>query len=182
MSGVFKWYAVYTKPRWEKKVAELLTRQQVENYCPLNKVWRQWSDRKKLVHEPLFKSYVFVRIGKADKTKVREIFGILNFLNWLGKPAVIRDEEIELIKQFLNDHENVQAQKCSVKVNDTVRITSGPFSLQKGNVLEVRNNAIKVYLPSLGYQMIAEIRKTNIEVVTSTDQKVDLTKKVKTGK
>jgi transcription antitermination factor NusG len=87
-----------------------------------------------------------------------------------------------LIKQFLNDHENVQAQKCSVKVNDTVRITSGPFSLQKGNVLEVRNNAIKVYLPSLGYQMIAEIRKTNIEVVTSTDQKVDLTKKVKTGK
>src|ERR1700712_1072577 len=165
MNPVHKWHAVYTKPRWEKKVAELLTKQQIENYCPLNKVWRQWSDRKKLVHEPLFKSYVFVRIAESEQWKVREIFGILNFLNWLGKPAVIRDEEIDLIKQFLNDHENVQTQKCAIKVNDTVRITSGPFSFQKGNVLEVRSNAIKVFLPSLGYQMIAEIKKTNIEVL-----------------
>ena len=172
MNPVFKWHAVYTKPRWEKKVAELLTKQQIENYCPLNKVWSQWSDRKKLVHEPLFKSYVFVRIEENEQWRVREVFGILNFLNWLGKPAVIRDEEIDLIKQFLNDHENVQTQKCAIKVNDTVRITSGPFSFQKGNVLEVRNNAIKVFLPSLGYQMIAEIKKTNIEVVDkdSTDQ------------
>lgn len=172
MNPVYKWHAVYTKPRWEKKVAGLLTKQQIENYCPLNKVWRQWSDRKKLVLEPLFKSYVFVRTEEADQWKVREIYGILNFLNWLGKPAVIHDEEIALIKQFLNDHENVQTQKCVIKVNDTVRITSGPFSFQKGNVLEVRNNAIKVFLPSLGYQMIAEIKKTSIEVVNKerTDQ------------
>jgi hypothetical protein len=49
-----KWYAVYTRPRWEKKVAEILTDKKIENYCPLNKVVRQWSDRKKIVHEPLF--------------------------------------------------------------------------------------------------------------------------------
>jgi transcription antitermination factor NusG len=165
MNPVFKWYAVYTKPRWEKKVAEFLTKQEIENYCPLNKVWRQWSDRKKLVHEPLFKSYVFVRIEEADQRKVREVFGILNFLTWLGKPAVIRDEEINLIRQFLNEHENIKTQKCDIKINDTVRITSGPFSFQKGNVVEVRNNAIKVFLPSLGYEMIAEIRTTHMEVV-----------------
>jgi transcription antitermination factor NusG len=165
MSYVYKWHAVYTKPRWEKKVAELLTRNQIENYCPLNKVLRQWSDRKKIVHEPLFKSYVFVRIEESGYGKVREIYGILNFLNWLGKPAVIRDEEIQLIKQFLNDHDNVHTQRCAIKVNDTVRITSGPFSFQKGNVTEVRNNAIKVFLPSLGYQMIAEINNTQMEVV-----------------
>ena len=169
MNSVLKWHAVYTKPRWEKKVAELLTKQQIENYCPLNKVWRQWSDRKKLVYEPLFKSYVFVRIEETDQSKIREVFGILNFLNWLGKPAVIRNEEIELIKQFLNDHENIQTQKCAIKVNDTVQITSGPFSFHKGNVLEVRNNAIKIFLPSLGYQMIAEIKKTNVEVVDKTN-------------
>ena len=169
MNSVRKWHAVYTKPRWEKKVAELLTKQQIENYCPLNKVWRQWSDRKKLVYEPLFKSYVFVRIEETDQSKIREVFGILNFLNWLGKPAVIRNEEIELIKQFLNDHENIQTQKCAIKVNDTVQITSGPFSFHKGNVLEVRNNAIKIFLPSLGYQMIAEIKKTNVEVVDKTN-------------
>ncbi|MBP1652940.1 MAG: NusG antitermination factor, partial [Bacteroidetes bacterium] len=66
------WYAVYTKPRWEKKVAESLIRKQVETYCPINRVTHQWSDRKKVVEEPLFKSYVFVRIPDTMKTTVRE--------------------------------------------------------------------------------------------------------------
>ncbi|HMJ47328.1 MAG TPA: transcription termination/antitermination NusG family protein, partial [Ferruginibacter sp.] len=54
-----KWYVVYTRPRWEKKVAATLDERGVENYCPLNRVNRQWSDRKKVVLEPLFKGYVF---------------------------------------------------------------------------------------------------------------------------
>jgi len=162
---VLNWYAVYTKPRWEKKVAELLNGRQIENYCPLNKVRRQWSDRKKVVLEPLFKSYVFVRVAEGDYLKVKEVNGILNFVNWLGKPAVIREDEISLIKQFLNDHESVQLQKCEVKVNDTVRIRRGLFSLHEGNVVEVGSNIIKVVLPSLGFQMVAQVSKTNIELV-----------------
>ena len=62
-----QWYALYTKPRWEKKVAGLLDDQGIENYCPINKVTRQWSDRKKVVLEPMFKGYVFVKIGEAGK-------------------------------------------------------------------------------------------------------------------
>ena len=159
------WYALYTKPRWEKKVAQLLRDKQIENYCPLNKVTRQWSDRKKVVLEPLFKSYVFVRVPSADHLKVKEVNGILSFVNWLGKPAVIREDEITLIKQFLNEHESVQLQKCEVKVNDTVRIRRGLFSLHEGNVVEVGSNLIKVVLPSLGFQMVAQVSKTNIELV-----------------
>ena len=162
---MLNWYAVYTKPRWEKKVAALLKERQIENYCPLNKVRRQWSDRKKIVLEPLFKSYVFVRVAYNDQLKVKEVNGILNFVNWLGKPAVIREDEINLIKQFLNEHESVQVQKCEVKVNDTVRIRRGLFSLHEGNVVEVGSNLIKVVLPSLGFQMVAQVSKTNIELV-----------------
>ena len=65
------WYAVYTKPRWEKKVAGLLERKGIESYCPLNKVQRQWSDRKKIVMEPLFQSYVFVHVGAGEHLGVR---------------------------------------------------------------------------------------------------------------
>ena len=54
MSTEKKWYAVYTRPKWEKKVAELLSRKRIENYCPLNKSIKQWSDRKKTIFEPLF--------------------------------------------------------------------------------------------------------------------------------
>ena len=74
------WFAVYTKPRWEKKVARLLDEQGIENYCPLNKVVKQWSDRKKVVLEPLFKSYVFVRVAEEQKWELKKINGILNFI------------------------------------------------------------------------------------------------------
>ena len=160
------WYAVYTKPRWEKKVAELLSRKKIENYCPLNRVHRQWSDRKKIVLEPLFKSYVFVRISDNGQLAVRQTDGILNFVYWLGKPAVVRNEEIDMIKRFLNEHENVKLEKSMVNLNDKVRILNGPLMLQEGNVMEIKHKTVKVLLPSLGYSMVAEIEKANLEKIS----------------
>ncbi|MEJ7768089.1 MAG: UpxY family transcription antiterminator [Chitinophagaceae bacterium] len=163
-----KWYAVYTKPRWEKKVADLLTRKQIENYCPLNKVQRQWSDRKKIVMEPLFQSYVFVKTTLATQTAVRETAGVLNFVYWLQKPAVIRQEEIDVIRRFMNEYQSVQLEKSTVNLNDKVRIIGGPLMLREGNVLEVKNKTVKVLLPSLGYTLVAEIEKANLEKVSIT--------------
>jgi len=79
------WYALYTKPRWEKKVADLLSKRKIVNYCPLNKVQKQWSDRKKIVLEPLFRSYVFVRISESRQPEIRQIDGVVNFRStgWL---------------------------------------------------------------------------------------------------
>jgi transcription antitermination factor NusG len=90
-----KWYAIYTKPRWEKKVARLLQENGIESYCPLNKVQRKWSDRVKVVEEPLFKSYVFVRVNEEEKTPVRMTNGVVNYVYWQGKPALVKDKEIE---------------------------------------------------------------------------------------
>ena len=80
-----KWYAVYTKPRWEKKVASLLARKDIEQYCPVNKVVRQWSDRRKMVEEPLFKLYVFIRVKESDFVTVKQTDGVVKMLYWLGK-------------------------------------------------------------------------------------------------
>ncbi len=88
------WYAIKTRPRWEKKVVILLNEKRIENYCPLNKVSHQWSDRKKIVMEPVFKSYVFVKIEEERKWDIKKINGVLNYVYWLGKPARIREEEI----------------------------------------------------------------------------------------
>jgi transcription antitermination factor NusG len=161
----FKWYALYTKSRWEKKVADLLTRRKIENYCPLNRVQRQWSDRKKVVLEPLFRSYVFVRIPEKMQNAVREIEGVINLVHWLGKPAVIRDAEIEVVKRFMNDYENVQIEKTEVKLNDNIVITTGPLLYREGNVVDVRHKSIKVRLSSLGYSLIAEVDKAHIEKI-----------------
>jgi len=159
------WYAIYTKPRWEKKVASLLARKNIESYCPLNKVQRQWSDRKKIVMEPLFQSYVFVNVSNLEQTLVRETSGVLNFVYWLQKPAVIREEEIEVIKRFLNEYHHVQVEKSIVNLNDKVRIIGGPLMMREGNVLEVKNKTVKVLLPTMGYTLVAEIEKINLEKV-----------------
>lgn len=164
-----KWYAVYTKPRWEKKVSDLLSKENIENYCPLNTVIRKWSDRKKKVSEPLFTSYVFVRLNEQNHYNVKKINGIINFVYWLSKPAVIKDREIEAIRQFLNEHQNVRLEKTNVNVNDMVRIISGPLMEYQGNVISVKSNTVKIVLPSLGYLMVAEIEKKNIEIVNAGD-------------
>src|SRR3954462_4857025 len=106
-----RWYAIYTRPRWEKKVNTLLSEKKIESYCPLNKVRRKWSDRIKTVEEPLFKSYVFVKIDDAERSNVRMTNGVVNFVYWNGKPAVIREKEIQTIKRFLNEYEQVEVVK-----------------------------------------------------------------------
>ncbi|MFN2439538.1 MAG: UpxY family transcription antiterminator [Chitinophagaceae bacterium] len=162
-----QWYAVYTKPRWEKKVAELLTKKKIENYCPLNKVKKQWADRKKLVFEPLFTSYVFVKVSEMEHLQVRQTAGIINLVYWLGKPAVIRDVEIDIIQRFLSEHSNVQIERTKVNVNDIVRVISGPLMEHEGHVVAVKNKTVKIILPSLGYIMMAEVEARNVELIAS---------------
>lgn len=162
MSSPKKWYAIYTKPKWEKRVDLLLQNQGIESYCPLNKVCRQWSDRKKIVLEPLFISYVFVYMSETMCHSIKQVDGVINLVYWLGKPAIIRDEEIQAIKDFLDTYENVQLEKAKISVNDTVKIISGAFMDMEGRVVQVMNNTIKVILPSLGCAMVAPVTKVSI--------------------
>jgi transcription antitermination factor NusG len=157
-----KWYAIYTKPRWEKKVHNLLIEKGVDSYCPLNRVPRKWSDRIKVVEEPLFKSYVFVRVEESQRTDVRMVNGVVNFVYWNGKPALIRDREIDAIKRFLNEHTDVQVIAADLKPEDTVLITAGPLMNKEGAVVEVKNKVAKVLIESLGFILVASIDKTKL--------------------
>jgi len=162
-----KWYALCTRPRREKKVAEILARKKIENYCPLNKVVHQWSDRKKVLLEPLFTSYVFVRTTEKLLPDIRKVNGIINFVYWLSKPAIIRNEEIDCIKNFLNEHNNVHLEKTPIGINDIVRVTKGALMEYEGNVIAVKNKTVKIILPSLGYMMIAEVEKTSVKLISN---------------
>ena len=134
----------------------------LECYCPLNKVRRKWSDRVKLVEEPLFKSYVFVKISDDERSAVRMTPGAINFVYWNGKPAVIKEKEIIAIKRFLNEYENVQVQPVDIKVNQRVRITNGTLMDQEGKVLDIRHKTVKIAIDSLGYILIAHIDRSKL--------------------
>jgi transcription antitermination factor NusG len=162
-----KWLAVYTRPRWEKKVNQLLKEKGVESYCPLNKVRRKWSDRVKIIEEPLFKSYVFVKVNDQDRSAVRMTSGAINFVYWDGKPAVIKDKEITAIKRFLDEYENVEARPVELKVNQRVRITNGTLMDQEGRVLDLRHKTARIAIDSLGYILIAYIDRTKLTSAAS---------------
>ena len=166
LSNQLNWYAVYTKPRWEKKVAKLLDEKGIENYCPLNKVVKQWSDRKKVVMEPIFKSYVFVRVEDKEKFELKNISGILNFVYWLGKPAIVRDEDIDTIRKFLNEFGEVTVSEIDqLKVNAKVRVKQGIMMNYQGLLVEVMGNKVKVRIESMGIYLFAQFDKKNLELL-----------------
>ena len=144
----------------------LLTEKKIESYCPLNKVRKKWSDRIKTVEEPLFKSYVFARVNEEEQPKVRLTAGVMNFVYWNGKPAIIPAKEIETIRKFLNEYENVLAEPIQLKQDGRVTIRQGLFMDHEAKILKIEGNRVKVVIESIGYSLIASIDKKNLSTLT----------------
>lgn len=144
------WYVVYTKPKWEKKVAEKLNQIGIECYCPLVTQVKQWSDRKKKIEVPLFNSYVFVHLEEIDRNSVFQIAGAVRYLFWLGKPAIVKDQEIESIKTSLNSANISEISVSTIKAGDRITLESGAFANQNAIVQEVSNNHYILVLETLG--------------------------------
>lgn len=106
------WLVIKTRPRWEKKVAKLLTDKGVEVCCPLVKQQRQWSDRVKTLDLPLLPSLLFVRIAGEQRTEVRLTEGVVNFVYNNGKPVVLKEKLLQQIQQFQQEHHQVAAVKA----------------------------------------------------------------------
>ena len=168
MSEEKQWYAVYTQPRWEKKVSLQVEKKGIEVYCPQTKVRRKWSDRYKVIEEPLFKSYVFVKITEDEKSRIRLTDGVVNFVYWLGKPAIIKEAEIEIIKKFLSEYSEVTARAVAIEVGKKVRVKTGVLMDHEGVVVRTYNNRIYVVLESLGYELTAQFEKHNLEPLQSS--------------
>lgn len=161
MDIVKNWYVVYTKPKWEKKVAEQLKEKGVECYCPLIIQVKQWSDRKKKVEVPLFNSYVFVQIEESNRNDVFLSTGVVRYLFWLGKPAIVRDEEIQTIKKWLDGSQVNEITIEQYQVGDRVKVASGPFSSQEAIIQEVNKTHFVLVLESLGCVLKMNLKGVN---------------------
>ena len=147
------WFVVYTKPRQEKKVANELNKIGIESYCPTKLVERQWSDRKKKIETPLFTSYCFVNLTENDRNKVFQVPGVIRYLFWLKKPAIVRDEEIIEIKRWLNDYDHNLIEAKVFQNNDRLIIKSGLFVDTEATVLKQNRNQLVLQLESLGFNL-----------------------------
>ena len=144
------WYVLYTKPKAEIKVAKTLRQIEIDVYCPTITEIHQWTDRKKKVQVPFFRSYVFVRLREKDRSKVFGVSGVIKYLYWLGKPALVRDVEIEMIQDWLKGDEVDEVAVTNLSPGDRLVINSGAFKNEKAIIKEIGPRRIKLILLSLG--------------------------------
>lgn len=147
-----KWFVVYTRPQQELKVARELSVMGITNYCPTITLIKQYSDRKKKVTKPLLSSYVMVQLEEKERNKVFASSGIVRYLFFLGKPAVVPAPQINLMHDHLNGVYS-DFKVTTLSVGDSHTISQGPFSGLSGRVVETDNTKVKLELVSLGMRI-----------------------------
>ncbi len=150
---MLNWYALYTKPRKEQKVAQQLEELGFVVYLPLKVEVKQWSDRKKKVISPLFSSYVFIQIEESKRSDVFVIDGVLNYVFWLGKPAVIRNNEIELMRHEI-EKPNREVFVERLTPGEQIKLKEGVFKGQEAFVEYISNQKAHLFLPHLGIKLV----------------------------
>src|SRR5690554_1982699 len=160
-----KWFVIYVKSRAEKKVAIRLENQGFTVFCPTKIERRQWSDRIKKVEVPYFRSYVFVLCTEKEMPTVLETPGVVRRLFWLGRPAVIRAEEMAEVQQFFNENANRNIVYESFAVGEEVQIQKGALRNRKAVVLINDKTTVTLSLPALGAVFKVTLSKENIEKI-----------------
>ena len=143
------WNVIYTKSRSEKKVEERLKNIGIEAYCPVRTEVKFWSDRKKSILVPVLPSMVLVKIEKNKRNQVFDIPGVVRYMFWLKKHAVVRDSEVDSLKLLLKSNNIIEQNVASYNVGDEIKISS--LEDQLGIIKKISKNQIWVILKQLGY-------------------------------
>jgi len=166
MDDSAKWYAVYTRSRNEKKVAERLVNEGIEAYVPLRKVLHQWSDRKKWVEEPLIRSYVFVKILPEQYYDVLNTPGAVRYVFFSGKAATIPDRQIEILKIITGSNTDAIAIPGKIKPGTPVKVIAGALLGLTGEMIRKsgKNNVV-VRIDHLEQVLMLTITPALLEIV-----------------
>lgn len=167
------WYALYVRSRAEKKVVTQLEDIGVEVFLPLITRIKQWSDRKKKVEEPLFKSYVFVHSTAKQHIPILNVYGVLKFVTFEHEAVVVPDNQIVAIKRYIDDFDEKgrELTNAELQVGDMVRITNGPMQGLIGRLQSVKDKRqLIVYIDAVGQYLLISIPRAKVERVRETTQ------------
>ncbi len=163
----YKWYPIYTRSRAEKKTQIALEDKNISTYLPLIKVEKQWSDRKKVVEEPLLKSYLFVYISAKEYAEVLMTYGVSRFIFFSGKIASIPAKQLEDLKLLLANSTDLEVHQLAISPGEKVLIKAGPFKGILAELVSLKHNQkIVLRLQNLGYAIEINTSMAYIEVLT----------------
>jgi len=169
---IYAWYAVYTKPNAEKKITTYLNEKEIENYLPLKKTLRKWSDRKKWIEEPVFRCYLFVKVSHKEFFKVLEVPGIVKYVSFGGEPQRIPENQIENIKILVGQQEReIFLSHENIKKGKKAEVLFGPFKGMQGEVVKIYGNSrIVLRIDALGCNLYANIMRDELRAITKKIQ------------
>ncbi len=161
-----KWYAIYTRSRFEKKVYNDLLKSKLNAFLPMVKEYHVWSDRVKAVMVPLLPSYVFVNFRQADVRRLTFFSGVVRVISFEGKPCEIREEEIRLLESIVKHGFQVQNTTMNCAVGDLVRIVRGPMKGWEGRVEILKGQSRVVFqIESIRQAISVEVGVGDLERV-----------------
>ena len=163
-----KWFAIYVKSRNEKKVFKTLDDIGVESFLPLITKMKQWSDRRKKVEEPLFRSYLFVCIPLSDYYKVLNVSGVVKFICFEKKPVEVPENQIIAIKKYISDTDlhDVDYENIDFKEGELVRIKSGQMKDLVGRFVKINGkHRVVIDIEAVGQSLPINIARSNVEAV-----------------
>jgi len=165
---ITSWHVLYTCPHMEKKISKDLEYFSIPNYLPLTKVQRQWSDRKKIVELPLFPNYVFVQLPVKSLYTALQIPGVVKYVSFDGKPAVVAASVIANMQQMVASGKEVMAEDRMFARGERVQVLNGPLEGITGVVKEVRGKQrLFLQLETLQQALSVEIDGSRVELIPS---------------
>jgi transcription antitermination factor NusG len=163
-----RWFAVYTTPRHEKRVAQHFGAREVDCYLPLYQSQRRWNDGSKVELDlPLFPGYVFVRIGRKERSRVLQVPGVLSLVTGTGgDPAPLEDAEVEALRAGLC--ERPAQPHPLLRVGQKARIRSGALAGMQGVIVRLKGSLRVVLTLELIMQSIAvEVSEADLELLAA---------------
>jgi transcription antitermination factor NusG len=166
---VYKWYVIYTRTNQEKRIYENLKNEKIECFLPLRKILRQWSDRKKWIEEPLFKSYIFVNVSNKEFFNVLCIPGVIGYVCFEGKAYPVPEQQIVNIEKFVSQQEKeIVLTRERIKTGAQAEILTGPLQGVRGEIIKINNKSrILIRIESLGYCLHANVSQDEVKLLST---------------
>lgn len=162
-----KWYAVYTRPRAEKLVHNRLVEAGVETYLPLQKTFRKWSDRKKLVEKPLLSSYIFVKTNSKNFPVVFKTNGVVKFVSFEGQPVSIPQKQIDILRLLIDSNAEIEISSERFEKGDSVEVVSGALLGLTGELIKIgTHNRFVVRIDRLDQNLILKIPRAFLKKIS----------------
>lgn len=157
------WYALYTCPRHEKRVAQQIEQRHISCFLPLYRSVRRWKDRRKELQLALFPGYVFVRIAPRDRLRVLQLSGAVRFVSFNGHPAPLPDGEIEALMNALESGVRAEPHPY-LTVGRRVRVKYGPLARSQGILVRRKDRfRVVISLDLLMRSVGVEVDESDIE-------------------